>query len=171
TGQAVTLAEGVVRAMVLTKVKTAAVVVLVLGALSLAAGLSAQRVGAEKPAADEAPALVRGSGDGVRIPAAAPAKLGIQVADVKPRSVAPRRVLQLTGTLALDPDRLARVRCSCAPAVVVELGRPEGQGEEQPLRVGDKVRKGQLLAVVDSSEVGAKKSDLYLAQAQLNLDT
>jgi membrane fusion protein, heavy metal efflux system len=170
TRQAVTLAEGVVRAMVLTKVKAAAVVLLVLGALGLAAGLSAQRVGAEKPEADEAPALVPGSGDGVRMPAAALAKLGVQVAEAKPRPAAKARVLQLTGTLAIDPDRLARVRCRFAPAEVVEIGRPEGKGEDRPLRLGDKVRKGQLLAVVSSIAVGAKKNDLYLAQAQLDLD-
>jgi cobalt-zinc-cadmium efflux system membrane fusion protein len=169
TGQAVTLAEGVVRAMVLTKVKVAAVVLLSLGALGLAAGLSTQRVLAEKPEADEAPALVRGRGDGVRMPAEALAKLGIQVAEVKPPPSAKARVLQLTGTLAIDPDRLARVRCRFAPAEVVEIGRPKGKGEDRPLRPGDKVRKGQLLAAVDSIEVGAKKNDLYLAQTQLNL--
>jgi RND family efflux transporter MFP subunit len=159
--QAVTLAEGVVRAMVLTKVKAAAALVLVLGALGLAARLSAQRSGAEKPATNETPALVRGNG--VRLSPAMLAKLGVQVAEVKPRPDANVRVLRLTGTLAVDPDRLTPVRCRCVPAEVIEIG----QGKDRPLRVGDRVRKGELLAVLESTEVAAKKLDLFLALAQL----
>jgi cobalt-zinc-cadmium efflux system membrane fusion protein len=170
TGQAVALAEGVLRAMMLTKMKAAALLLFVLGSLGLVAGLSTHRVWAEKSGADEAPALVRGSGDSVLMAAAARAKLGIQVAEVKSRPPAKARVLQLTGVLAIDRDRMTRVQCRFAPAEVVEIGRPEGKGEDRPLRPFDKVRKGQLLAVLESTEVGVKKKDLYLALAQLDLD-
>jgi membrane fusion protein, heavy metal efflux system len=170
TGQAVNLAEGVVRAMVLTKVKTAAVVLLVLSASGLAAGLFTQRVLAAKAESDEVPALVRGSCDGVRMPAEALAKLGIQVAEVKPRAAVRAQVLQLNGALAIDAERLSRVRCRFGPATVLEIGAPEGKDAARELRAGDKVRKGQLLAVMESSEVGAKMNELFTALVQLKRD-
>ncbi|HKI38151.1 MAG TPA: sigma-70 family RNA polymerase sigma factor [Gemmataceae bacterium] len=170
TGQAVALAEGVVRAMMLSKAKVVAVVVLVLGALSLGACVCVQPVLAEKPGAEEAPALVRGSGDGVRMPAEAPAKLGLQVAEVKPRAAAKAQLLSFTGSLAIDPDHLSRVRCRCPAAEVIEVGKADGKDGSRDLRAGDKVRKGQVLAVLESSEVAAKKNDLIDALVQLKLD-
>jgi cobalt-zinc-cadmium efflux system membrane fusion protein len=153
--------------MVLTRGKVAAGVLLVLGALGLRTTPAAQRVRAEKPGDEEAPALVRGSGDGVRLPADVPAKLGIQTAEVKPRAARPR-VLVLPGSLAIEPDHLVRLRCRFAPAEVVEIGKPEG--EDRPLRPGDKVRKGQVLAVLSSADVAQKKNDLHDALVQLRLD-
>jgi cobalt-zinc-cadmium efflux system membrane fusion protein len=168
-GPAVALAEGVLRTMLKTKIKMAAGVLLVVGALGLGAGLCVQRVLAQRPGADEAPALVRGS-DGVRLPADLPAKIGIRVAEVKPRAAARPRVLRLSGSTAIDPERLTRVRCRFAPAEVIEIGKPEGEGANRPLRTGDKVRKGQLLAVFQSATVGQKKNDLFDALVQLRLD-
>jgi cobalt-zinc-cadmium efflux system membrane fusion protein len=167
-GPTAALAEGVLRAMVMTKVKTAAVVLL-LGALGLGTGLCVQRGLAQRPGADEAPALVRGN-DGVRLPADMPAKLGIRVGEVKPRAAARPRVLRLSGSTALDPDHLIRVRCRFAPAEVTEIGKAEGESENRPLRTGDKVRKGQLLAVFHGAAVGQKKADLFDALVQLRLD-
>jgi cobalt-zinc-cadmium efflux system membrane fusion protein len=164
-GPAAALAEGVLRAMLKTRIKMAAGVLLVLGALGVGTGLCVQRGLAQRPGADEAPALVRGS-DGVRLPAGMSAKLGIQVAEVRPRAAARPRVLRLPGSTAIDPDRLTRVRCRFAPAEVVEVGKAEGR----PLRAGDKVRKGQLLAVFHSADVGQKKNDLLDALVQLRLD-
>jgi cobalt-zinc-cadmium efflux system membrane fusion protein len=168
-GPSAALAEGVLRAMVMSKMKLAAGVVLLLGALGLGTGLCVQRGLAQRPGADEAPALVRGS-DAVRLPADMPAKLGLRVAEVKPRAAARPPVLRLSGSLALDPDRLTRVRCRFAPAEVVEVGKAEGEGANRPLRPGDKVRKGQLLAVFHSTTVGQKKNDLFDALVQLRLD-
>jgi cobalt-zinc-cadmium efflux system membrane fusion protein len=168
-GPVAALAEGVLRAMLKTKIKLAAGVLLALGALGLGTGLCVQRVLAQRPAADEAPALVRGS-DGVRLPAEMPAKLGIRVAEVRPRAAARPRVLRLSGSTAIDPDRLARVRCRFAPAEVVEIGKAEGGAGGRPLRTGDKVRKGQLLAVFHSAAVGQKKNDLFDALVRLRLD-
>jgi cobalt-zinc-cadmium efflux system membrane fusion protein len=128
-----------------------------------------QGVLAQRPGADEVPALVRGS-DGVRLPAEMPAKLGIRVADVRPRAAARPRVLRLSGSTAIDPDRLTRVRCRVAPAEVVEIGKAEGGAGGRPLRTGDKVRKGQLLAVFHSAAVGQKKNDLFDALVRLRLD-
>jgi cobalt-zinc-cadmium efflux system membrane fusion protein len=168
-GQAAALAEGVLRTMVWTKLKTAAVLLFVAGVLGVGAGLSTQRLAADRPGAEEAPALVRGSGDGVRLPLNLLAKLGIQAAEVKARAAQPR-VLVLQGSLALDPERLTRVRCRFAPAEVVEIGKPGGEEGNRPLRPGDKVRKGQLLAVFSSADVSRKKNELLDALVQLRLD-
>jgi cobalt-zinc-cadmium efflux system membrane fusion protein len=166
---AITLAEGVLRAMMLSKMKMAFAGLLVVGVLCLGAGLGTKRVRAEKGEAEEKPALVRGS-DGVRLPAGLHVKLGIQSAEVKPRGPARPRVLQLPGSLAIDPKRLTRIRCRFAPAEVIEIGQIEGKGEKRELRAGDKVRKGQRLAILRSVDVGAKKSDLFDALWQLHLD-
>jgi cobalt-zinc-cadmium efflux system membrane fusion protein len=71
--------------------------------------------------------------------------------------------------LALDPERLTRVRCRCVPAEVIEIGKTEGK-EERELRVGDKVRKGQLLARLHCLDAGVKKSELFDALQTLHLD-
>jgi cobalt-zinc-cadmium efflux system membrane fusion protein len=168
-GPTAALAEGVLRTMVMTKLKTAAGLLLLLGALGVGTGLCVQRGLAQRPGADVAPALVRGN-DGIRLPPDMPAKLGIRVGEVKPRAAARPRVLRLSGSTAIDPDHLLRVRCRCAPAEVVEIGKAEGEGENRPLRTGDKVRKGQLLAVFHSAAVGEKKNDLFDALVQLRLD-
>jgi cobalt-zinc-cadmium efflux system membrane fusion protein len=96
----------------------------------------------------------------------------LRVAD-RPR---PRR-LTLTGNLAFDPDRLGRVQ-SRFPGEVVELGtstEPEHDSlgrtlVNQPLRVGNRVKKGQILAVVWSKDLGVAKSDLVDSLSQLKLD-
>ena len=71
----------------------------------------------------------------------------------------------LAGTLALDASRLARLHARFS-GEVVELGTIAGQ----PVRVGAKVEKGQLLAVIWSKELGEKKSELVDALSQLRLD-
>jgi cobalt-zinc-cadmium efflux system membrane fusion protein len=84
--------------------------------------------------------------------------------------------LVLSGSTSLDPTRLARIRARFAPAEVVEIGqvhdfsRKTGQSEFRELRPGDAVRKGDVLAVFHSVDVGSKKNDLIDAQVQLKLD-
>jgi cobalt-zinc-cadmium efflux system membrane fusion protein len=168
-GPVLGLAKGVWRAMMLTKLKTAAALVVLVGALSLGVGLCLPQAFADKPGPDGAPALVRGTGDGVRLPPEMLAKVGIQVAEVRPRP-APTRVLQFPGSLALDPERLHRVRCRFAPAEVIEIGKTEGEDGKRELRAGDKVRKGQVLAVLLSAGVAEKKTDLLDALVRLRLD-
>jgi cobalt-zinc-cadmium efflux system membrane fusion protein len=169
-GPAAALAEGVLRAMALTRLKVAAGVLLVLSVLGLGAGLYAQRARPEKPGPEEAPALVRGS-DGVRLPAGLLARLGIRTGEVKPRAARPR-VLRLLGSLALDPAFLRRIRIRFAPAEVVQIGQvPEsGRARLRELRPGDRVKKGDVLAVFSSFAVGQKKTDLFDALVQLKLD-
>src|SRR5579871_2972433 len=92
------------------------------------------------------------------------------------------RPLVLPGSTALDPTHLMRIRARFAPspssAEVVEIGQvPEdraqtGQVETvfRELRSGDRVRRGDLLAVFYSVDVGNKKNDLVDAIYQLTLD-
>jgi cobalt-zinc-cadmium efflux system membrane fusion protein len=89
--------------------------------------------------------------------------------------------LTLTGSTAVDPGRYRRVRIRFTPAEVVEIAKilapteASGQSvgpsrEEREIRVDDKVKRGDLLAVVHSLDVGQKKNDLFEALIQLDLD-
>jgi RNA polymerase sigma factor (sigma-70 family) len=162
------LSERMVMAMFVTKVKTAGLGLLLLGMLGLGTGLYTQRVLAGRQLDTETPTLERGRGDSVRLPPQMLAKLGIQAVEVKPRSAHASPVLQLPGSLALDPQRLSRVRSRFAPFEVLEIGRPDGQ--DRPFRPLDKVRKGQALAVLSSADVSQRKHDLFSALVQLKLD-
>jgi RNA polymerase sigma factor (sigma-70 family) len=130
-GRAVTLAEGVLRNMLLTKVKMTAAIILVLGFLGLGAGLCQQGGQSEKPGTENAPVLITGRGDSVQVPANHPARAGLQTAEVQARLAEPR-VLRWPGSLALDPDHLFRVHCRFPPAEVVEIGKAEGIDPELP---------------------------------------
>jgi cobalt-zinc-cadmium efflux system membrane fusion protein len=160
SARSIALAEGVLRTMLVTKLKMTALGLLVLGVLGLGTGVGTRFLRAEQPGEEEAPTLVRGSSDGIHLPPEMLAKIGIQVGQIKPRAVMMQRTLRLPGSTALDPDSLVRVRLRCAPFEVIEIGK----------KVGDKVSKGQVLAVVSSGEVAQKKSDLFTALVQLKLD-
>jgi cobalt-zinc-cadmium efflux system membrane fusion protein len=84
----------------------------------------------------------------------------------------------LTGSLALDTNRLARVHSRFA-GEVVEIGTTTDASADRstlqptavrPLRFGDEVSEGQLLAVVWSKDLGEKKSELVDNLTQLRLD-
>ena len=89
--------------------------------------------------------------------------------------------LVLSGSLALDTNRLAHVHSRFA-GEVVELGTmpdpdPDGDGLSgpgeptvRPIRFGDRVEAGQLLAVLWSSDLGEKKSEYVDALSQLRLE-
>ena len=88
----------------------------------------------------------------------------------------------MTGSTALDPTKLFRVRARFAPspssAECVQIGQvaqdPRRSGALhtvfRELRSGDRVAKGDLLAVFYSVDVGNKKNDLIDAIYQLKLD-
>jgi cobalt-zinc-cadmium efflux system membrane fusion protein len=86
------------------------------------------------------------------------------------------RPLQLAGSTALDPIRLARIRARFAPCRVVKIGQVHdfspktGQSEFRELRPGDRVKKGDVLGIFYSVDVGSKKNDLLDALVQLILD-
>ncbi len=102
--------------------------------------------------------------------------LGVRT--VQAQSAASHERLTLSGVLNFDSNRMVRVH-SRFPGEVVSIGNfePAGGavGEPRPLRTGDRVSRGQLLAVIWSKEVGEKKSDLvnalsarFLHEAQLS---
>jgi len=110
--------------------------------------------------------LVQGQPDTLELPAEVAKALGIQTAAVKPAP--PSEPLRLSGTLFLDPSRLARVHSSFAGRVV-SIASTQGTSEDpsvqpypvdRPIRFGDSVKKNQLLAVVWSKDLGEKKSEL-----------
>jgi cobalt-zinc-cadmium efflux system membrane fusion protein len=101
--------------------------------------------------------------------------LGIGACDT---AEAPKRgkPLVVPGSTALDPNRLSRVRTRFN-ADVMEIGQVREPFDSEPsqsshreLRTGDQVRKGDVLAVVWSVDVGSRKSDLVDALLQLRLD-
>jgi beta-lactamase regulating signal transducer with metallopeptidase domain len=88
----------------------------------------------------------------------------------------------LNGSLVLDSNRVARVHSQFAGDLTAigmirdETAARSGKIAERDLRVGDRVAKGQLLAVIWSKELGEKKSDLadalsakYFSESKLKL--
>jgi cobalt-zinc-cadmium efflux system membrane fusion protein len=136
------------------------------------------------PPAKESPEvkLVAGSQTSLLVPEDVRKSLGISKGNVDRIAVAEKpmrtRPLVMPGSTALDPSRLIRVRVRFAPADVVEIGKIDdphsSPGEFPPLRrelqAGDAVKKGTLLAVLFSVDVGNKKNDLFDALSQLLLD-
>jgi cobalt-zinc-cadmium efflux system membrane fusion protein len=91
-------------------------------------------------------------------------------------------MLVMPGSTAFDPTRMHRIRARFAPspssAEVVQIALvPEDRAQSgkletvfREIRSGDRVQKGDLLAVFYSVDVGNKKNDLIDAIYQLKLD-
>jgi cobalt-zinc-cadmium efflux system membrane fusion protein len=79
------------------------------------------------------------------------------------------RLPAFQGVLALDNERLSRVRARFA-GEVMDVGRSGDDPSATTVQVGDPVRKGDLLAVVWSKDLGEKKSELVDALSKLKLD-
>jgi len=125
----------------------------------------------------EAPRLKRLGEDTLLVPADVQRALDLRTVQVVAAS-RPRKLPSLTGTLAIDTNRLVRIHARFA-GEVVSLGRaeeydpsagPAAASSGRSLRYGDTVRKGQLLAVVWSKDLGEKKSELIDAVSKLKLD-
>jgi len=88
------------------------------------------------------------------------------------------QTMVLPGSTALDPTRLYRIRARFAPARVVEIAEvvdeaaslKTGKTAFRELRAGDYVKKGDLLGVFFSVDVGNMKNNLIDALCQLRLD-
>lgn len=104
--------------------------------------------------------------------------LQVQTAEVQPALSSD--TLKLEGSLFLDANRLVHVN-SRFSGDVIELGTVEfaesdttSKSEKRPLSraitFGDLVRKGQLLAVIWSKELGEKKSELVEGLTKLRFD-
>jgi cobalt-zinc-cadmium efflux system membrane fusion protein len=106
-----------------------------------------------------------GKKDALVLPADVAKRLEVQTEPARPSTLP--STLDLSGTLMLDPDRLAHVHARF-PGEVVELGNADNAS--RPVAFGQHVRKGQLLAVIWSHDLGEKKSDLIDALSQLRVD-
>ena len=106
--------------------------------------------------------------DGIVLPADTVTKMGLNVAVVL-LPTRPIRLPPFQGVLALDNERLSRVR-SRFPGEVMEIGRRAEGSTMTPFQVGDRVRIGDLLAVVWSKDLGEKKNELLDALSRLKLD-
>jgi cobalt-zinc-cadmium efflux system membrane fusion protein len=92
----------------------------------------------------------------VELPPEAAARIRIRVAPVEERALSD--ILETTGRVDFDQDRLAHV----SPRV-------PGRVHRVLATLGDRVRAGQTLAIIDSIELGRARSDLLRARAQLDL--
>jgi cobalt-zinc-cadmium efflux system membrane fusion protein len=128
------------------------------------------RLAPATPHHDVAPvSLVAGSRDVLEISPEVRSALGVVTAPAKPAGS--RDHLELLGSLNNDPNHMSRLRSRFSGEVVaIGPATPSASGkvgESRPLRVGDHVKEGQLLAVVWSKDLGEKKSDLVDALSQL----
>ena len=123
--------------------------------------------------------ILRDGKDGVFVPDSLARNMGLRTVAVAARTRAiPLPPLQ--GCLALDTNRLARIHSRFAGEVVAlgtraekyDLSDPDrgANAEPRPVRVGDFVRQGDLLAVVWSKDLGEKKSELVDAASRLRAD-
>jgi cobalt-zinc-cadmium efflux system membrane fusion protein len=160
---------------------------LTFAAIVVVAGGSAAFLAAKTPApqhsAPAAPppgeadaARLRRDGPAVRVPDAVVKNMGLKTSPV-PAAARPLKLPPLQGTLALDTNRLSRVHARFAGEVVslAEKADPPEPGSPstpapRPVRVGDAVHKGDLLAVVWSKDLGEKKSELVDALSKLRAD-
>src|SRR5262249_49150479 len=117
--------------------------------------------------------LVKGQKDTLEVQPDVVEKLKLLAKEAGP----PRpRPLELPGSLALDPQTLARIHARF-PGEVIEIEQvrdefesdKKGQSVLRPLRPGDRVRKGDRLAILWSKDLGEKKSELVDALTTLKL--
>jgi membrane fusion protein, heavy metal efflux system len=86
------------------------------------------------------------------------------------------RPLELKGSTMIIPERIARIKPRFGAARVVEIRQvwerdpKTGLSTHRELRAGDRVGKGDMLAIFYSVEVGNTKNDLLDALVQLELD-
>jgi cobalt-zinc-cadmium efflux system membrane fusion protein len=124
------------------------------------------------------------SPDVIRLPADYTSSLRVQTTTVLPAP--PPEPLRLRASLMFDANRLARVKClftgqvvsigkadsasrRAGPALPADL-RAKKTDDPLTLRYGDRVKKGQVLAVVWSKDLGAMKSQLIDALSHLEVD-
>jgi RNA polymerase sigma factor (sigma-70 family) len=133
---------------------------------------------AQKGAPQAVPQLIAIDPPTLHLPAPLVVQWGIQTSEAKPRPGITRE-WTFPGSTAIDPNRLFRVRSSINnPSRVVEISkRPEAANDPpaakpvlRELRPGDRVTKGEVLAVLESNEVGNQKQNLAEALMQLQLD-
>ncbi|HTI52280.1 MAG TPA: efflux RND transporter periplasmic adaptor subunit [Planctomycetaceae bacterium] len=137
---------------------------------------------AEAPTAAVPFEIVEGRVDTIRFVPSVYQDLGISTVAV--RSAPPPEPLRMAGSLVIDPNRLIRVHSRFSGEVVaIKMLDETASGNIKPnspvsrsgvpqrsLRYGDRVKRGDVLAVVWSKEIGEKKSELVDALSKLDAD-
>ncbi len=93
--------------------------------------------------------------------------LQIRTVEVKPAP--PPEPLRLPGSLVLDPNRLVVVHTRFS-GELVRIAMSGHNGSARALRYGDRVNKGDVMAIVWSKDIGEKKSELVDAVSKLEAD-
>ena len=122
--------------------------VLCMAALAALAGCGDKKAEAEKPAAESA----EKKESGLKLTAEEIQRAGVQVTALQARAA--DDVVKVTATIKANQDRAARI----APRV-------EGRIVRVAANLGDRVRAGQTLAVLDSVSLGEAQSAMREAQA------
>src|SRR5215469_7927922 len=112
-------------------------------------------LGPGKPSSSEATALIR-QGDRIIVPEGSPLRSRLTVSPARAEEVSARLVLP--GIVESDPARTA--------AVLTPLG---GRVLELKVALGDRVRQGQVLAIIDSPDLGQAYDDNDKAADALQL--
>jgi cobalt-zinc-cadmium efflux system membrane fusion protein len=121
--------------------------------------------------------LVEGDPNGLEVLPETVQSVGIKTEPV-PKQATPR-LMVLSGSLAFDPNHLYGVQARFPNVEVIEIGKTKVPAfdafgsptqRERPLQFGDRVKKGDLLAVVWSKDLGEKKAELVDALSQRHLD-
>lgn len=137
-----------------------------------------ETVSTEDPRKEEKP--FRKGQDGIVIPQSIATKMNLKTAQVT-HPTKPLALPSFPGNLALNSNELQRIHTRFAGEVVslgvttepAEPSTPKGPSRPEntrPIKVGDKVSKGQVLAVIWSKDLGEKKSELMDAASKLKLD-
>jgi cobalt-zinc-cadmium efflux system membrane fusion protein len=125
---------------------------------------------------DDTPKVTRAGPETLSVPEEVTRALDLKTEEARV-ATKPRPLPPLTGTLGLDNERYIRVN-TLLPGRIDAVGTVTGQETDQPetpsvdrpLRGGDLVHKGQLLAVITSQQMGEKKSEFVTNLAQLRTD-
>jgi membrane fusion protein, heavy metal efflux system len=159
------LTEGALKAMLVAKLMGTVLGVVALAIVIAGAGVLARpaaRVAAQSPN--------RGG------PPAAHKALAYKIAVARRPNSNPNKRLVLSGTTVIDPNHLYRIRARFAPARVDRVGKVSDFARDlrssviRELEPGDRVTKGDILAVLHSVDVTSKKADLVNALVQLERD-
>jgi RNA polymerase sigma factor (sigma-70 family) len=155
------LTEGVLKAMLLSKLTRMTLAVMLVAILALGAGLLDYHPALGRPLGQER------RGNELRVSPEIAAHLGVRTVEATSRGGKPL-VLRQVGTLNFDNDVLFSVR-SRFPGEVTAIAKVKDGEKTRPLRYGDKVKKGQLLAVLTSRDLGERKAALVDALCKLHL--
>jgi membrane fusion protein, heavy metal efflux system len=110
---------------------------------------------AQAPAPERAPLLIK-EGDRIRIPADSPIRSKLVIAPVAEKEV--RRKLLLPAVVEVNPAHTVKVLPALAGRIV-----------HLDVQLGSRVKEGQILAVIDSSDLAQAYSDEAKARAALQL--